>query len=113
MKSQVIELVSPLGDDDEYTSGTRDMSAVASDFGIAVSNFVVVVDSDQDGTIEIDQSTDQIIWDEAQTPTDYVGNTGALLLSVQPVQRYVRAKFVNAATPQTRFTMTTGVDYNS
>ena len=108
----VIELVDPLGLTDAYISGTRDMQAVTWDFGIAVSYFVVEVDADQDGTIEIDESTDQIIWEEGQAPTNYDATNGALTISVQPVLRYVRAKFVNGDVAQTRFTMTTGVDYN-
>jgi hypothetical protein len=111
VKSKVIELVSILGATDSYTSGTRDMHSVWIDFGIAVSNFVVEVDADENGTIEVDESTDQIVWEPSGDVTDYVGDSGVLALSVMPVSRYVRAKFVNGSSGQTRFTMTTGVDY--
>lgn len=113
MKSQVIELVSPLAGTASYISGTRDMHHVARDFGVAVCNFVVEVDSDQSGTVEIDESTDQIIWTLPETPTVYTGDEGILQIAIQPAQRYVRAKFVNGSTLQTRFAMTTGVDYSS
>jgi hypothetical protein len=113
MKSMVIELVEPLGPDDEYISGTRDMRATSWDFGIAVSFYVVKVDADQDGTIEIDQSTDQIVWEEAQAPADYLAANGAMTISVQPALQYVRAKFVSTSlATQTRFAMVTGVDYS-
>jgi hypothetical protein len=112
MKSLVIELVSPLATDGEYTSGTRDMRAVARDFGISISCFNVEVDSDQDGSLEIDESTDQIVWEQAASPTAYVGDNGTLFVTAQPVLRYVRAKFTNGADAQTRFAMTTGVDHS-
>jgi hypothetical protein len=111
VKSLVIENVSPLGANAVYTSGARDMDAVSVDFGIAVSNFVVAVNADHDGTLEIDESSDLIVWQPAQTSTDYDAGTGVLTLSLMPAQQYVRAKFTNDATAQTFFTMTTGVDY--
>ena len=111
MKSLVYEDAAPLGATDEYVSGTRDMTLVAQDFGIAVSHFVVEVDSDQAGTIEIDESTDRIVWSQSQAPTVYTADSGTLRLSVLPTLQFVRAAFVNGSTPQTRFEMSTGVDY--
>lgn len=111
MKSIVYELVDPLSGNEEYTSGTRSMNDTALDFGSAVCNFVVLVDSDQNGTLEVETSTDQIVWDEAEDPTDYVGGTGILQLSVLPPQMFVRAKFTNGPVAQTYFSMVTGVDY--
>jgi hypothetical protein len=87
------------------------MHAVAKDFGIAVSNFVVEVDADQAGTIEIDESTDQIVWQLAADASQYDPTTGILQLSVQPAQRFVRAKYTNGSVIQTRFSLHTGVDY--
>jgi hypothetical protein len=111
MKSMVIELVTPLSGSASYTSGTRDMKTVEQDYGIAVSNFVVEVDSDAGGTLEIDESSDMIVWEQSQSPTGYTGGEGVLRLSILPEQRYVRAKFTNGSGAQTRFTMSTGVDY--
>ena len=111
MHSEVIELVTPLGANGVYTSGTRDIHHVHKDFGVAMSNFVVEVDSDQSGSVEIDQSTDQIVWTPAATATSYLGGEGILTLSIQPAEQFVRAKFTNSSVTQTRFTMTTGVDY--
>ena len=111
MYSEVIELVTLLSPNGVYTSGTRDMNHVQKDFGVAMSNFVVTVDSDQSGSVEIDQSTDQIVWAPAATATAYTGGEGVLTLSIQPEQQFVRAKFTNSAVTQTRFAVTTGVDY--
>lgn len=110
MRAQVIENVSPLGSNGAYTSGTRDMQLVADDFGMSYSFFVVEVDSDEGGTVEIDQSTDLIVWAEVTAPSSYTAASGILSIGVQPTEQYVRAKFTNGATAQGRFTMTTGVD---
>jgi hypothetical protein len=110
MKSQVIENVTPLIANASYVSGTRDMMTVASDFGISISFFNVEVDSDQAGTIEIDESTDQIVWTQLLAPEGYVADTGILHVTAQPNERYVRAKYTNSVSAQTRFTMTTGVN---
>lgn len=112
MRSQVIENVSPLAASASYTSGTRDMTLVADDFGISFSHFVVEVDSDEGGTIEIDQSTDMIVWSSLESPVTYTGASGILRLSAMPTERFARAKFVNGLVIQGRFTMTTGVDQN-
>lgn len=106
----VIELVAPLAANGVYTSGTRDMNAVHDDYGVAVAHYEATVDSDQSGAIEIDQSTDQIVW-ASGVSTAYTAATGVMLVAFQPTQQYVRAKYTNGTTLQTRFAMTTGVDY--
>ena len=110
MRAQVIEDVPVLGAAGVYTSGTRDMTLVVDDFGISYSYFVVAVDSDQGGTVEIEQSTDQIVWSVVGPSSTYTADSGILSVGAQPTERYARAVFTNGATPQTRFTMTTGVD---
>lgn len=111
MKSIVYENVVPLAGNASFTTGIRSMLDSANDFGSAVVNYTVVVDSDQAGTVEVDESTDEIVWIQVQAPTVYPAASGQLVVSVTPTETFVRSKFTNGATPQTRFTMSTGVDY--
>lgn len=110
MRAQVIENVAPLAANAIFTSGTRDMFLVGYDFGVAFAYFTAQVDSDQAGSVEIDQSTDKIVWAALGSPTDYTAASGVLSVSALPTMRYTRVKFTNSTTLQTRFNVTTGVD---
>lgn len=91
-----------------FTGTSRDLGAVSTT--VPWSYFNASFDSDQAGTAYIEYSTDNVNWSTAQTSA-VAANVVSNIRSVI-VARYWRTRFVNGATLQTRFRVSSSFTAN-
>lgn len=95
----------PLGANANFNTTARDMGATASNYK---RRFNAIAYSDQDGTLLIQMSTDNVVWVIAKI-VPLVANNPAEA-SVPVVARWMRARYINGAIAQTVFTLNSGTE---
>lgn len=112
------DTTTPLAIGATYTGATRDITGgggagatfnnTASLFGTKEVRFEAI--SDQPGTLAIEVSLDSTTWRRVREQPTSAGGTGGLhvaQIQVLPARRYLRAVYVNGATAQTHFSLST------